>query len=395
MSISPKHNQQLLLDIFKAYEDAKRHKGNTSNALRFAENYEHKLFKLYDDILHRKYVIGQSVCFIVHKPVQREIFAADFRDRIVHHLIFNYINPIFEKHFIKDSYSCRIGKGTSKGIQRIQQFMRSCSENYQKDCWILKLDIQGYFMSIDRIKIFEKIKKRLSTIRNPDFDRELILYLIEIVIFHDPTTNCYIKGKRSDWNGLPKSKSLFYAHENKGFPIGNLTSQLFGNIYLDEFDHWIKERYRMDYYGRYVDDMIFIHVDKDFLTSIVKAIQVRLKDSLGLQLHPKKIYLQKNIQGVHFLGAYVKPWRIYIGKKTKSNCITALTMWNKKFENSNSIHDQKEIDAFVSCMNSYLGLMKQYKTGTLRKKVIKKFTDRVHSSIDVFPQYGKIKAHLL
>ena len=102
------------------------------------------------------YAIGQSICFIVDKPVKREIFAADFRDRIVHHLIFNYINAIFEKHFIKDSYSCRAGKGTSQGIERVDHFIRSCSENYHKDCWILKLDIKGYFMAMDRNILYQE-----------------------------------------------------------------------------------------------------------------------------------------------------------------------------------------------------------------------------------------------
>ena len=145
------------------------------------------------------------------KPVKREIFAADFRDRVVHHLIFNAINPIFEKHFIKDSYSCRIGKGTSEGIRRVNHFIRSCSENYQKDCWILKLDIKGYFMAMDRNILYGKIERALRAAKNPDFDVDTTLYLIRAVVFNDPTKNCRIKGKREDWVGLPKSKSLFFA----------------------------------------------------------------------------------------------------------------------------------------------------------------------------------------
>jgi len=124
--------QQLLIDLFRAYFDARKNKRSTINALAFEVDYETKLLQLYDEIINYRYKIGRSICFIINKPVKREIFAADFRDRIVHHLIFNYINPIFEKLFIKDSYSCRLGKGTSAGVRRLAHFIRSCSQNYQK-----------------------------------------------------------------------------------------------------------------------------------------------------------------------------------------------------------------------------------------------------------------------
>jgi len=235
----------LLADLFRAYYDARKNKRKTINALKFELEYEKNLFALFREIKDRTYKIGPSTCFVVDRPVKREIFAADFRDRIIHHLIFNYINPIFEKHFIKDSYSCRLGKGTSFGIQRVDYFLRACSENYQKDCWILKLDIRGYFMSMDRNILYRKIERRFGKLKNMDFDRDLILYLIRTIIFNDPTKNCYVKGSRENWVGLPKSKSLFFSKKNKGFPIGNLTSQLFGNIYLDEFDHFVKENLKM------------------------------------------------------------------------------------------------------------------------------------------------------
>ncbi len=155
-------NQQLVLDLFHAYYDARKNKRRSASVLTFEENYQRKLFELFAEIVNRQYKIGPSTCFMVKKPVQREIFAADFRDRIIHHLIFNYINPVFEKHFTKDSYSCRLRKGTSFGIQRADHFLRACSENYQKDCWILKLDIEGYFMAMDRNILFEKIEKKFE-----------------------------------------------------------------------------------------------------------------------------------------------------------------------------------------------------------------------------------------
>jgi RNA-directed DNA polymerase len=250
-------NNRLLNDLFQAYYDARKNKRSTINALAFEIDYESKLFELCEEIKSGKYEIGRSVCFVSFEPVQREVFAADFRDRIVHHLIYNYINPYYERLFINDSYSCRAGKGTSYGIERADYFIRSCSQNYKKDCWILKMDIKGYFMAMDRNIVFEKVEKTLNRFRQEaKFDFDLVLRLIRKVVFHDPTKNCVIRGTRSDWNGLPKSKSLFFAGKDKGFPIGNLTSQLFGNIYLNELDYFVKYKLGFQYYGRYVDDFL-------------------------------------------------------------------------------------------------------------------------------------------
>src|SRR3989344_410607 len=132
-------SKKLLYDLFQAYYDARKNKRRTINALSFEIDYETKLFELYEEIKNEKYEISPSICFICFKPVKREIFAADFRDRIIHHLIYNYINPYFERLFLNDIYSCRAGKGTSYGIKRLDHFNRSCSENYKKDCYILKL----------------------------------------------------------------------------------------------------------------------------------------------------------------------------------------------------------------------------------------------------------------
>ena len=373
--------QQLLLDLFRAYFDARQNKRRTANALAFEDGYEEKLFKLHEEIVNRTYKIGRSICFIVNKPVKREIFAADFRDRIVHHLIFNYINAIFEKHFIKDSYSCRVGKGTSQGIRRVDHFIRSCSENYQKDCWILKLDIQGYFMAMDRNILYKKIERGLKAAKNAAFDVDLMLWLIRAVVFHDPTKNCRVKGNREDWVGLPKSKSLFFAAEGKGFPIGNLTSQLFGNIYLDGLDHFAREKIGVKRYGRYVDDMVFVHPGQEFLKSVVSKIRDYLRKELGLALHPKKIYLQHFEKGVSFLGAFIKPYRIYIGKKTKQNFYAKAKMWNEAAEKKRGLSGKEEAKKFVACVNSYLGIMKHYDTYILRKKIARSFGGEILKSV--------------
>ena len=215
------NSKQLLYDLFRAYYDARRNKRNTLNALAFEIDYEKKLFELYEEIKSGKYEISRSICFITFNPIKREIFAADFRDRIVHHLIYNYISPIFERLFIYDSYSCRIGKGTSCGIRRADHFIRSCSRNYSKDCWILKLDIKGYFMAIDKVILYKRIEETIKrNAKGTNFDIDLILRLIEKIVFNDPTKTVLLKANELIGTDCRNQKS-FYSGENKGLPIGN------------------------------------------------------------------------------------------------------------------------------------------------------------------------------
>ncbi len=157
LSLFDAHAKIDLPELFQAYFDCRRNKRSTLNAIAFESNYETNLLKLCDEINDGSYQPGKSIAFIVNKPVKREIFAADFRDRIVHHLIINKLNPLFENHFIYDSYSCRKGKGTHFGIHRVERFIRQCSQNYSKDCYVLKLDIQGFFMHIDKLILFKKL----------------------------------------------------------------------------------------------------------------------------------------------------------------------------------------------------------------------------------------------
>jgi RNA-directed DNA polymerase len=376
------NDQQLLLDIFRAYFDTRKNKCNTANALAFEEGYEEKLFLLHEDIVNRRYKVRPSICFIVNKPVKREIFAADFRDRIVHHLIYNYLNPSFENHFIKDSYSCRKGKGTSYGIRRVDHFIRSCSENYQKECWIMKLDIHGYFMAIDKKTLYRQIEGRVRKLSNSGFDVDIVLYLVQTVLFSDPTQGCRVRGSRENWISLPKSKSLFCSEAGKGLPVGNLTSQLFANVYLDEFDHYVSEELGVKYYGRYVDDMVFVHKNKAFLKNLVGTIGERLQSELGLELHPRKMYLQRFENGLYFLGVFIKPWRIYIGRKTKQNFYEDVMA---------SGEDSGTEERQISSINSYLGIMKHYHTYKLRKKITGNFSKKFLESFSISSHFEKVE----
>lgn len=363
----PVDRDQLLIELFQAYFDARKNKRNTINALAFEKHFEENIFQLFDEIITDRYEPRPCICFIVTKPVLREIFAADFRDRVIHHFIINKINASLDRTFIHDSYACRNGKGTHFGIRRVAGFIKSCSCSYTSDCYILKLDIQGFFMHINREILFKRLKRFLfSRYHEPDAD--LILKLCHTVIFKDSTKNCIIKGSKKDWNELPANKSLFHSPEGCGLPIGNLTSQVFANLYLSDFDHFMKHTLRMKYYGRYVDDFVIIHRDKSRLLQITPLISDYLKQNLGLTLHPNKIYLQHFSKGVQFLGTVIKPHRIYIASRTKGNFYQALQKQNTRIEYHRP--DEDDLQLFLSTINSYLGILGHYKTYKIRKRYL-------------------------
>jgi RNA-directed DNA polymerase len=194
-------------ELFLAYYTCRKTKRNTQNALKFEVDYETNLFVLKEEIESGIYYPGRSIAFIVNNPVKREIFAADFRDRVVHHWLINKLNTLFENVFIPDSYACRVGKGTHYGIKSADAFIKACSENYTKDCYILKLDIEGFFMHINRKILFTMLEKFIQQYYT-DPDKSLVLEITQKIIFNQPTQNCIIKGTKKDWDGLPKMYNL-------------------------------------------------------------------------------------------------------------------------------------------------------------------------------------------
>jgi hypothetical protein len=340
--INPK-TSWLLMGICQAYYDARRNKRNTANQLKIAQ---------------RRYRVGSCIAFIVTEPTKREIFAATFRDRVVHHLIYNLIVDFWDRQFIYDSYSCRTNKGTHFGMRRVERFMRAASDNYTRSAWILKLDISGYFMHMRRKLVWqfcwEGLEKMTARGELTPEKRELLEYLMPIVIFADPTRGVNIKGDRSDWLGLPENKSLFMSQAGCGLPIGNLTSQLFSNIYLHHLDVFIKRHLGFRYYGRYVDDLVIVSDDRRRLKKAIEAIREFLRPKLHLTLHQQKIYLQPVSQGVTFLGANIKPYYRLAGKRLQSNYQKLLRLG-------------KQSDNFAVRCQSYLGHLSQFKSWRLRQ----------------------------
>ena len=342
---------ELLTDLFTAYFCARKNKRNTTSQMRFERNLPENLMRLYGEIVSGRYCVGRSMCFIIRDPVLREVFAASFRDRIIHHLLYNWLMPIFEPTFIYDSYSCREGKGTLFGIKRLEHHIRSCSDNYRKECYVLKLDIEGYFMNINRQRLYDMIVSRLqkySSIHRVSFDLSLALRLLSQVIFNDPVKGCYRKGRVSDWDELPKSKSLFYALSGCGLPIGNLTSQLFSNIYLSSLDDFVNRELKLRHYGRYVDDFYIVGNYREDLLAAIPVIRDFLFRELGLRLHPRKVHLTDIRRGVRFLGAVVKPYQRYAFRRGLSRA------QNHIYEVLTEEHNPYVIKSVLQSYNGYL-----------------------------------------
>lgn len=363
---------QLLADLYRAYRDARRGKRQRPYQLCFESQLEHNLIALRNEIWERTYQPGLSTCFMITEPKQREIFAASFRDRIVHHLIFNYIYPLFLRTFIADSYSCITHRGTHYGVARLSHHIREVSRNYTQPCYVMKLDIRGYFMHINRpllyaICLHTLEKKRVAPSDEPGkhwgdkLDYPLLSFLLQRTILYNPTDNCRIIGQRADWDGLPPDKSLFHSPTDCGLPIGNLTSQLFSNIYLNEFDQFMKRTLGCRHYGRYVDDSYVVSNSKSWLRGLLPAINGFLKDYLMLELHPNKVRIVDARHGVEFLGAYVKPYRTYLANKTFRRIKLRMDALEK------SDCKPKELQPVV---NSLLGVMSHYATYRLRTEML-------------------------
>lgn len=359
--------EQLLKDLYYAYKCARKHKRNRSYQLKFEFNLEENLIELRNELISGTYRPYPSSCFIIHDPKMREVFAANFRDRIVHHLFYNYTHRLFERSFIYDSYSCIKKRGTHFGISRLRHHILSVSKGFSRPCYVLKIDIKGYFMSINRTKLLEqcrailhKMKHRQSEIKGKTWgmllDYSFIDYLLVSIINSNPIEGCNVIGKMEDWNNLPSNKSLFCAHENCGLPIGNLSSQLFSNIYMNQFDQYVKRVLKCKHYGRYVDDSYIVHENKIVLRKLIPVISQFLQEQLELYVNPDKIRICNAKWGVDFLGAYIKPFRTYVS----TNSLRRIKRNLKLLPNSN-------VEKIHSSINSYLGVLSHYNSYYLRR----------------------------
>ncbi|KKR62504.1 hypothetical protein A2643_01670 [Candidatus Nomurabacteria bacterium RIFCSPHIGHO2_01_FULL_39_220] len=311
-------------NLYKAYISCRRHKRNTYHAAEFEVNYESELLKLEEELQDHNYKLGRSICFVVKEPSLREIFAATFRDRVVHHLLYNFLEPVFEPIFIDHSYACRKDKGIHESLKYLRLYLRKITKNYHRKAYFLHLDIKAFFMSLHKQTLFDLISKK---IKNPE-----LLWLTRIIIFNDPIKKFVSKGNRLLFKKIPPYKSLFHVPETQGLPIGNLTSQFFANVYLNKLDQFVKHKLKAKYYLRYVDDFMLISDSQKQLEEWRSAIILFLKEHLQLELNPKKQILEATDAGIDWLGYIVKPNHILIRRRIVKTLKKKLFQMNQMLE---------------------------------------------------------------
>lgn len=349
--------------IVEAFEDCCRKKKSSKDYLQFLPKYQSELVRIWEDIRYARYIPGTSKCFVVEWPVHREVFAADFADRIVHHWWALRINPLFEQRFTEQgdvSKNCRIGQGVHAAVKEAQKII-----NEHPDWWVGRFDVEGFFMSMDKALLYEMLDIFIRDNYKGN-DIECLLYITRVIVFHCPQDNCIRRSAVEKWNYIPPRKTLFGQPKEKGCAIGNLPSQLSANFYASVLDHWILDVKGYKYYLRFVDDFIVIVPTQEMLVSLVPELKHYLKEQLLVNLHPKKIYIQPVRNGVLFVGAMIKPRRVYISNRTRGKMYDKLRFYNKMAENGAAL---EYLEKFVQSMNSYLGMMIHYRTFKIRRKV--------------------------
>lgn len=304
-----------------------------------------------------------------------------------HHLLIRKIGSIIERDLLDDVYACRAGKGTLYGIRRLEQAIRTCSKNYREPCFVLRLDISGFFMSIDTGILLDRVEALILADYSGS-DRGRVIELLRTVILTRPSENCVIRGSLRDWQGLPPSKSLFHSAPGCGLPIGNLTSQVLANAYLSPLDHFIRSELQVQFYGRYVDDLVLVHPNADKLRWARSRIQEYLRTELALTMHPRKVVLQSHSQGVKFLGVVLKPGRTYVGARAKGRCHQVLS---EHEHNASFPPTTEQVAAMVAATNSYLGLMRHFQTYRLRRRVLMRLDRRWWAVISATQGYRSVR----
>ena len=347
-----------MADLVQAWQDCRQSKRNSASALRFEQHIERNLCALRDELMTGSYRPGRSICFVITRPKTREVWAAEFRDRVVHHLLYNRIAARFIAGFVAGSSACIPGRGTAYAAERLEHSIRSITQNWSQPAFYLKLDLANFFVAIDKPTLFAQLAKRV--------DEPFWLELARTILFHDPRTDVEMRGSRALLHQVPAHKSLFNAPADTGLPIGNLSSQFFANVHLDALDQFCAHQLKAKHYVRYVDDFILLDTCAQRLNAAHARIAQFLPERLGARLNPTKTILQPVSRGMDFVGHVIKPWRRTTRARTvRSTLHTLATM--------------PAADLFASG-NSYFGLLRQAShSHTDRARVAKLLLQRGHT----------------
>ncbi|MBL5768227.1 reverse transcriptase/maturase family protein [Heyndrickxia sporothermodurans] len=336
-------------NLWNAYLNARRGKRLRGEVLEFSNNVEEHLIQIQNELIYKTYNVGRYREFYVYEPKKRLIMALPFRDRVVQWAIYQVIEPLLDKQFIKDSYACRKGMGTQKAADRLQYWMRKLERSHGK-AYALKLDMSKYFYRIDHNVLLNILKRKIK-----DDD---LLWLLEVIIRSEETKF-----------GIPLGDHGFEEDriEGMGMPIGNLTSQLFANLYLNEMDQYAKHELGLHHYIRYMDDIIILHPNKEELLEVLEEVDVFLKSELKLQLN-NKTSIRPISCGVEFVGYRIWTTHRKLRKATVKKMKSRFKYLKRAFARG-----EVNADEVRPTVMSYLGFMKHANCYRLQQKTLKEF----------------------
>ena len=315
-------------NLLLAWKRFSRGKRKNPEVAKFELHLEHYLFGLHKALIEKTYTHDPYVEFVVHDPKRRNIHKASVRDRVLHQALFQKLYPVFDKHFIHDSYSSREGKGTHVGVERLEQVCRKETQNWRAPAYALKCDIQKFFDSIDK-----------------DILKQLLFEKID-----DPDVRLMIEGNLNSFQKNP----------GKGLPLGNVTSQLFANIYMNEFDQYVKHKLKAKYYFRYCDDFVIVSKDRNWLVEILPQMTHLLKERLLLDVHPHKVHLRKISTGIDFLGYVIRPHMKTVRNSTRRRIVRKVGLARKAVLGGEMSHEE-----YNAVLESYKGVMSHAREGKL------------------------------
>ncbi len=335
-------------NLYNAYREAARGKWFREDVAQFTANLEKNLIQIQNELMWHTYKVGRYREFYVYEPKKRLIMALQFKDRVVQWAIYRQINHLFDKQFIYDSYGCREGKGTHRAADRLQYWMRAVDRK-PGEWYYLKLDISKYFYRVDHRTLVDILRRKI--------DDEDLLWLLETIINCEHTAFGLPLGLSPDQ--CDKADRL----TEVGMPIGNLTSQLFANIYLNELDQYAKHELRLRRYVRYMDDVIILHPDKKYLREVKNAIETFLNEELRLHLNDKTA-IHKAKAGIEFVGFRIFPTHRKYKKKSLRKLTKRLQYVAKEYAAGNM-----ELDKVNATVQSYYGAMQHFNSYGLRRKL--------------------------
>lgn len=364
-----------------AFHDCCRNKKSSHNCNEYrSADWETDLWLLVYEVYNRIYEPKKSVCFIVTRPTFREIFAANFRDRIIQHWICMRLEPLFDKRHREQgdvSHNCRKGYGTSSAIAALERDIKEVSKDYTQDAWICKIDIRSFFMSIDIRILWSQLEEFIKAEYKGN-DIDTLLYLTKITVMHRPQENCIRKSPLEFWEKLAAHKSLFSNQPFKGVAIGNITSQQEANFHMSYYVEKLKPQVeaRGAKIEQFVDDVPCVAADPETCKWFKKESERILRDDLQLTQHPNKFYLQHVKKGVKFVGQIIMPGRRYISNRTAGNFVAVLQRTERLCQRlaagNITAESLNELRHDVCSINSYLGFMVHCASFRLRERIFKR-----------------------